>query len=59
LADGARCLARTHVPAELAVADDVDPLRGHAFIVMQEAAQARAVRQRRVANRIDNLRTVP
>ena len=57
-ADGRGRFARGHVADELAVADDVGRLRGHAFVVEGEGAQAGAVLEARVAHHVDDLRAV-
>jgi alpha-D-ribose 1-methylphosphonate 5-triphosphate synthase subunit PhnG len=57
-ADGGGGFARGHVSHELAVANDVGRLRGHAFVVERERAHAGAVLDARVANRVHQIRTV-
>src|ERR1017187_2728696 len=53
-----RGLARSHVAGEQAIADDVSRLRGHAFIVEGERAEAGAVLRPRVANHVHDFGAV-
>src|ERR1022692_2751059 len=48
-------LARSHVAGELASADDIGGLRGHAFIVESESAETGAVLKASVADHVDDL----
>ena len=57
-ADGRGGFARGHIADELAVADDVGRLRGNAFVVESEGAQAGAVLEARVANHVDDFGAV-
>ncbi len=57
-ADRGGSFARGHVADELAVANDVGRLRGHAFVVESERAEAGAVFEARIANRVDDIGTV-
>src|ERR1039458_25706 len=58
LAHRRRGLARSHVAGEQAIADDVSRLRGHAFIVEGERAEAGAVLRPRVANHVHDFGAV-
>src|SRR5579872_1427383 len=51
-------LSRGHIADEQAGADDVGPMRGHAFIVERESAEAGAVLGARIANHVDQVRSV-
>ena len=53
-----RGLAIRKVAAEFAVLDDVGALRGHAFVVVGEAAEAGAVLEPRVGDDVDDVRAV-
>src|SRR5579871_1357448 len=57
-ADSGGRFARGHVSDELAIADDVGALRGNSFVVEEKGAQAWPVFRPRIANRVDNLRTI-
>src|ERR1035441_4512690 len=57
-ADGRCGFARGHVAGEQPVADDIGGLRGHAFIVEGERAQAGTVLRPRVANHVHNFGAV-
>src|ERR1043166_2701464 len=53
-----RGLARRHVAGELAAADDIGALRGNAFVVEGEGAEAGTVIEARVAHHVDDRRAV-
>src|ERR1017187_4949420 len=58
LADGRGGFARGHVADEQAIADDVGGLRGHAFVVEGEGAEAGTVLGARVANHVHDFGAV-
>src|ERR1035438_4202583 len=58
LAHGGGGFARGHVAGELAGADDIGGLRGHAFIVESESAETGAVLKASVADHVDDLGAV-
>src|SRR5947207_1401294 len=58
LPDRCRRLTGRHITDELAVADDIGALRGHAFIIETECTQPRAVVKPCIADDIHDLRAV-